>query len=108
MNNGRPAKMSRRHFLRALAGVGALSAVSPLLGTPRAWALDGVSRRFIVFYFPDGVPGRSADGEPSLWHPTGGLRDFALPDVLRPLQPWRNECVFLNGLSPKTPKPHES
>ena len=99
MNNGRPAKMSRRHFLRALAGVGALSAVAPLLGTPRAWALDGVSRRFIVFYFPDGVPGRSADGEPSLWHPTGGLRDFALPDVLRPLQPWRNECVFLNGLS---------
>jgi hypothetical protein len=52
-----------------------------------------------VFYFPDGVPGRSADGEPSRWHPTGGLRDFALPDVLRPLQTWRNECVFLNGLS---------
>jgi hypothetical protein len=91
--------LSRRQFLRALAGVGVAGAVAPFVGMPRAWGLDGQARRLIVFYFPDGVPGRSADGEASLWHPTGGLRDFALPDVLSGLQPWRDECVFLNGLS---------
>ena len=61
--------------------------------------MDGTARRFIVFYFPDGVPGASSNGEPSAWHATGSEFGFSLPEVLDPLTPWHDHCVFLNGLS---------
>lgn len=88
--------IDRRRFLQ-LGGAALTLAATPLR---RAAAQNGGgARRFIVFYFPDGVPGVSAEGEPSLWHCTGGERDFLLSEVLQPLAPWRDHCVFLNGLS---------
>lgn len=91
--------ITRRRFLRGVAGGAlALPFFELAAGRPVA-AMDGTSRRLIVFYFPDGVPGASADGEPSLWHPTGSEFGFELPDVLGALRPYREQCVFFNGLS---------
>lgn len=87
-------------MLQALLGVGVAGALGGTLGRNLLAAPSGdLARRFIVFYFPDGVPGPSEDGSPSLWHPTGGETSFSLPDVLSALEPWREQCVFLNGLS---------
>lgn len=62
-------------------------------------AADAVAKRIIFFYFPDGVAGPSQDGQPSLWHATGSEHVFSLPTQLEPLEPFRDECVFINGLS---------
>lgn len=92
-------KLTRRQLLRAAAGAGlALPFYELLAGRPAA-AMDGTARRLIVFYFPDGVVGPSANGDPSRWHCTGSERDFALGDSLRPLGSMADRCVFLNGLT---------
>lgn len=100
MNRRRRARgVSRRRFLQGLAGGAlALPFFELAAGRPAA-AMDGVANRFIVFYFPDGVPGASAEGQPSLWHPSGSEFGFELPDILRSLAPYRDQCVFFNGLS---------
>jgi hypothetical protein len=88
-------RISRRQLLQ-IAGASALSQ----LGGRRARAQSsGVAKRFIVFYFPDGVSARSQEGEPSDWHaaPSGG--GFTLGSQLMPLDRLRSECVFFNGLS---------
>ncbi len=84
-----------------LAGLGALALAGPgrRLIRPGLARADEVAKRAIFFYFPDGVPGPSQNGDPSKWHCTGGETDFALSEVLEGLAPWRDRCVFLNGLS---------
>jgi hypothetical protein len=91
---------SRRGFLKLAAGAGLALPFSRLL-TRRASASSsfGAARRLIVFYFPDGVVGPSADGSPSLWHASGSETSFSLSPQLAPLEPFRDQCVFLNGLS---------
>ncbi|MFZ4734513.1 MAG: DUF1552 domain-containing protein [Bradymonadia bacterium] len=89
--------MNRRDFLRF---AGAAAAGLPLLARPgRAWAQARQARRAIFFYFPDGVPGRSADGERSAWHCTGTEFDFQLGRVLEPLAAFKDHTLFFNGLS---------
>lgn len=94
--------LARRQFVRAVAA-GALALPFYRLADKslrRAWAEPkGGARRFIVFYFPDGVAGIGADGSPSLWDPTGSERGFVLGDQLQPLSAARDQCVFLRGLS---------
>lgn len=85
--------MDRRTFVKLLAGSAAA------LSLPRRARAAQTASRIIFFYFPDGIPGRSADGMPSQWHATGGETSFSLPDVLSPLQPFKDACVFFNGLS---------
>lgn len=88
---------------RTVLGLGAT-----LLGLPlwrrlerRARGADpsARARRLIVFYFPDGVAGQSQDGDPSLFHPTGGATTFTLPPTLAALAPHRDRCAFFRGLS---------
>jgi hypothetical protein len=91
--------IARRRFLQA--ALGAASAL-PFYGlSQRSARANGGerARRLIVFYFPDGVAGRSQNGEPSLWEarPAGG--DVTLSELLMPLGDLRRECVFLNGLT---------
>jgi hypothetical protein len=90
--------LSRR---RLLGGLGAGLAAIPILGLlpGRSRASGGTARRLVVFYFPDGVPGPSQNGQPSLWHPTGSLTDFRLTDVLSPLAHLKHRCAFINGLT---------
>jgi hypothetical protein len=93
-------RWNRRQVLKLLTGAGIGLSGIPLLGVQKAWGDTPRSvRRLVIFYFPDGVPGVSADGEPSLWHPTGSGRSFVLPSVLAPLERWREQCLFYNGLS---------
>lgn len=92
--------MKRRDFLRGL-GLSTLALPFYKAGMRSAHAFSGGenARRVIFFYFPDGVPGPSSDGEPSLWHPTGSQSSFQLPEVLSILEPYKDDCVFFRGLS---------
>ncbi|MCB9506727.1 MAG: DUF1552 domain-containing protein [Myxococcales bacterium] len=92
-------RLSRRRLLQSFAGAAlALPFVEFAAGRPAA-AMDGVARRLVVFYFPDGVAGRSANGEPSLWHCTGSGSRFELGESLRGLSRHAGSCVFFNGVS---------
>lgn len=91
--------LSRRAILRTFAGAAlALPFFESLYGSHRALAKNA-AKRVIFFYFPDGVAGVSQNGDPSLWHATGGEKSFQLPTLLEPLQKHAGDCVFLNGLS---------
>ncbi|MFT6627191.1 MAG: hypothetical protein ACJA1R_000447 [Flavobacteriales bacterium] len=88
-----------RQLLQRLGGAAVALPFASLLYGRDAAAMDGVSRRLIVFCFPDGVPGASANGDPSLWHATGSEFGFSLPETVSPLEAWRDRCVFTSGLS---------
>jgi len=90
----------RRAFLRLAASAIGAGALSYAVGGRRRARADasGHAARLIVFYFPDGVPGTSSSGEPSLWNPTGGETDFQLGEVLAPLSARRDRCTFVTGL----------
>ncbi|MBK9258298.1 MAG: DUF1552 domain-containing protein [Polyangiaceae bacterium] len=89
------------HRRRFVKGLGAAAITLPFLNLlrPGKTRAAGVAKRVIFFYFPDGVPGPSQNGEPSKWHPTGSESNFELPTVLTPLLPFKNDCVFFRGLS---------
>ncbi len=79
--------ISRRRLLQ-LGGAAAITA--PLARYLRANPSPTTAKRFIVFYFPDGIAGTSQNGDPSLWTPA---------DSLAPLAPYTNQCIFFKGLS---------
>jgi len=91
-------RIDRRSILKALAG-GALTL--PFAGlfakTASAGPSPVIAKRFIVFYFPDGVP--APQGQPSRFHASGGETSFTLPENLAPLAAHRNACVFFRGMS---------
>src|SRR5512143_1409400 len=87
--------ISRRRLLQ----LGSAAAVSLPLWRLRAHSSPPRAKRLIVFYFPDGIVGASQNGEPSLWTPSGSETSFALSDLLSPLQPYKDSCVFFRGLS---------
>jgi hypothetical protein len=104
LSAGRLSGMSRRAFLRGLTrttlGTAAFASLGgSVLGGRAAKAFNGHAERVIFFYFPDGVPGTSQDGNPSRWHCHGSEFDFTLPDLLQPLAPFKEQCVFFKGLS---------
>ena len=84
-------RLSRRSFLRGLGGSAMAWPLSHLVGG-RAAAM-GQARRFIVFYFPDGIAGASENGDPSQWHCQGSENDFRLGELLTPLEAFRDDCV---------------
>lgn len=90
--------LSRRRFLQGV--VGAASALPLALNARRAGAnACGRARRLIVFYFPDGIAGRSQNGEASLWGARGSGSAITLSEILTPLAGMSRHCVFLEGLS---------
>lgn len=91
-------KLDRRSILRALAS----SAVTlPLAGLFAKSASGGpmptVLKRFIVLYFPDGIPEPS--GGPSQWHPQGSGSSITLSTCLAPLSSFTSSCAFFRNLS---------
>jgi hypothetical protein len=93
------AKLGRRSLLKALAGAAAVAPLASFSGRRALAASAGVARRIIFFYFPDGVPATSQSGEPSLWHATGAGPNFQLSDIHNSLLPFKDKCVFFNGLT---------
>src|SRR5512144_2598287 len=89
--------MIHRRRLLQLGGAAAITA--PLFRHLRANPSGAKAKRFIVFYFPDGIVGQSQAGEPSLWTPSGSESSFTLSDSLMPLAPYQSQCVFFKGLS---------
>ncbi len=84
---------------RRLLQLGSAAAVTLPLLRLRAHGSPAKAKRLIIFYFPDGIVGASQNGEPSLWTPSCGETSFQLPDLLSPLAPYRQSCVFFRGLS---------
>mgnify|MGYP000157902925 CR=1 FL=1 len=86
---------------RLVKGLGAAAIALPFVNLlqPQRIQAAGVAKRVIFFYFPDGVPGPSQNGDPSKFHATGSETNFQLPEVLAPLVPFQNDCVFFRGLS---------
>ena len=91
--------IARRRFLQA--ALGAASALPFWMARPRqARGNTGTgARRLIVFYFPDGVAGRSQSGEAGVWEASAAGGDVRLSEILEPLGELRRHCVFVNGLS---------
>ena len=89
--------IARRRLLQA--ALGAASALPFWLASRREARADGRARRLIVLYFPDGIAGRSQDGEAGLWEARAAGGDIALTELMAPLEELKRECVFLNGLS---------
>jgi Protein of unknown function (DUF1552) len=91
--------LGRRSLLKVLAGAAAAAPFASITER-RAWATPAsVARRVIFFYFPDGVPAASQSGQPSLWHATGAGSSFQLSDIHTSILPFKDKCVFFNGLT---------
>lgn len=84
--------------MRAVGGAAIAAPFYQLLANPEAHALDGVARRLIVFYFPDGIPGPSESGDPSLWHASGSEYNFTLPSLLDPIARFKDRSLFFDGV----------
>ena len=89
----------RRSLLKALASAAAAGPLVSLAGRRATAATAGTARRAIFFYFPDGVPAASQAGQSSLWHATGSGTNFQLSDIHTSLMPFKDKCVFFNGLT---------
>ena len=88
--------MGRRVFLQ---GMGA-SMLLPMWKSQVAHASTGGSaKRIIFFYIPDGVPGVSYNGDPSLWHCSGSEDDFVMPELLSGLSSFKEKMLFFNGVT---------
>src|SRR5687768_10887762 len=88
--------VSRRTALKGLGitiGLPFLEAMLPstALGTPAA-AARPLPRRMAFFYVPNGVNMQE-------WTPSSEGRDFTLPRVLAPLDPFKNDMLVLSGLT---------
>ncbi len=91
-------QLHRRSILRALAA----SAITlPLTGLFEKSAKGGVlttpAKRFIVVYFPDGIP--EPPGGPSKWYASGQGSNVTLSTCLQPLAPYLSSCCFFRNLS---------
>jgi len=95
----RQTNIGRRALLKALTACAAVPAFSPVSARAARSGRLATARRVIFFYFPDGVPGVSQAGEPSLWHATGSGKNFQLSDIHTSLLPFKDQCVFFNGLT---------
>jgi len=79
---------SRRAFLQSLGAAGALAPFFPLLNASGAEARP---LRLILWFTPHGTIHDN-------WKPTGGLTDFQLSPILKPLERHRAKINILDGL----------
>ena len=86
--------ISRRTILKGLGTAVALpwlEAMTPLATRAAAPAI-AAPRRMAFFYVPNGV--HMPD-----WTPAGGETGFSLPEILRPLDPFKDDLLVLTGLT---------
>lgn len=88
--------LSRRRLLQCALGA---AAALPFARATQAFGNAGRARRLIVFYFPDGVAGRSQSGESGYWSCRNEGSDVRLSEICEPLGELRRQVLFLNGLS---------
>lgn len=90
---------TRRGFLKALGGAALALPFYQMLRSPRAAHANNVAKRVIFFYFPDGVGMPTDNDLATSWHPTGSETNFTLSNQLEPLAPFKDDCVFIRGLT---------
>jgi hypothetical protein len=88
--------LSRRRLLQCALGA---AAALPLARARTAFGDAGRARRLIVFYFPDGIAGRSQSGDAGLWECRNEGGDVRLSEICEPLGELRRQTLFVNGLS---------
>lgn len=89
-------ELSRRRLIQGALGA---AAALPFAASRRAWGNAGRARRLLVFYFPDGVAGRSQAGDSGLWTCRNEGSDVRLSEICEPLGELRRHVLFLNGLT---------
>jgi hypothetical protein len=86
---------TRREFIRKLQlSTAALPFLSGLPSLSSAQT-NRRKQRMVIMFSPNGV------AKPNFWPTEGGEEDFVLPESLKPLEPFRNQCTLLQGLSDK-------
>jgi hypothetical protein len=85
---------TRREFMRKLQLSG--MALPFLTGLPSLSSAEPGRRkqRMVILFSPNGIV------PPKFW-PTEEGRDFAFPDILKPLEPYRDQTLILNGVCDK-------
>ncbi|MEZ4308186.1 MAG: DUF1552 domain-containing protein [Polyangiaceae bacterium] len=93
------SRVGRRGLLKALGGAAIALPFYQLLA-PRPARAEVTAKRVIFFYFPDGVAlpsgGQSLEDD---FHAQGNGSSFTLSKQQEPLAPFKDDCVFLRGLS---------
>lgn len=86
--------INRRTLLKTMGGA---AAALPFLEytSGKAYAQAGAPQRLVVFMHPMGMI-------MDAWRPQGGERDFALSEILAPLEPLRDKINILEGISNET------
>jgi hypothetical protein len=84
--------ISRRTVLRGLGTAVALPWLEAMTPTSGAASALASPRRMAFFYVPNGV--HMPD-----WTPAGSVPGFDLPEILRPLAPFRDDLLVLSGLT---------
>jgi hypothetical protein len=84
--------LSRRHFLRGTAGAAiALPLLESMLPAASAWAQDYKPRpRFSAIYMPHGKT-------MAKWTPATFGKDFAYTEILKPIEPYRDQVNIISG-----------
>lgn len=84
------SSLNRRRFLRRL---GLVSMLAPGIGrlVSSAQAATASRKNAVFVYIPDGCI-------PAQWHPAATGTSFSLPAMTKPLEPYKSDLVFLNGL----------
>ena len=89
-----PNHASRREFLRNL-GIGAAALPFALNLTSLGYANTTTRRkRLVVMFSPNGIV-------PKAFWPDEVGENFKLKDILKPLEPWKNRTLVLNGVCDK-------
>jgi hypothetical protein len=94
MNVIRKHSLSRRHLLRGAGGVAiALPLLDAMIPAATAWAQTAARRktRFGAIYIPHGVT-------MAKWTPARTGAGFDFPEILQPLEPFRDRVNVISGL----------
>lgn len=92
-------RLSRRTMLRGAGGVALGLPFLEIMGRPKTalgqampgYTASGAPKRFIVWFTPNGTI-------PSAWTPTGGESDFEFSRILKPLEPFREKLLIIDGV----------
>ncbi len=95
-----PPTLSRRQFLRSASALIALPALEALGGAKAAATTNG-PKNFVAI------------GSYLGWHqpaffPKSAGRDYAMPNVLKPIEPHRNRFTIFSGLDHRAPNGHNA
>ena len=93
----RPSRLSRRTVLRGMGAAIALPFLDAM--RPARASDDGLPRRLFFFFVPCGF-------HMPMFTPSRLGRDFSLPDMLSPLEPFQEELLIVSGLRNTAATPH--